>query len=144
MDLTLDIIALVLAIPSFFLSIWNVTRTNNLTEKNHKIDIFTVCTNRYHDIILQMPEEMMDEKVTQLTSAILKHCMLYFDLCSEEFHLYKEDKKIDKAVWEKWEEGMKKTFTNNRLYKVAWIKLYDHYNKDFRDFIDTEILNKEK
>ena len=143
MDFTLDIIALVLAFPSFILSIWNVTRTNNLIDRNHKIDIFTTCTHRYHDIILQMPEEMLDEQIKQLTPSILKHCMLYFDLCSEEFQLYKKDKKIDDDTWGKWTEGMKKNINNNDLYKDAWIKLYNHYNKDFRDFIDTKILNKE-
>ena len=89
-----------------------------------------------------MPEEMLDEQVKQLTPAILKHCILYFDLCSEEFHLYTEDKKIDDDTWNKWTEGMKKNINNNQLYKDAWIKLYNQYNEDFREFIDTKILNK--
>lgn len=64
---------------------------------------------------------------------------LYFDLCSEEYHLYKTGF-IPEDVWKNWKEGM--AFTSKAsIYPSIWKKIREYYSDEgFVEMIENEIL----
>lgn len=126
--MVINIIQLFLLIAAVGTIIFNQYNEN----KRHKLQFFAEYTRRYQDIILRMPEDPSDPQ-------FLKYMQLYFDLCSEEFYLYKKGL-IDKNVWDLWVDGMALTM-KKRSFKTAWQShLAQHYNDDdFLHFI-SELL----
>lgn len=58
---------------------------------------------------------------------------VYFDLCSEEFYLYK-DGLIDKRVWNEWEEGIIYPLTQKPYFVGCQIaKMNFKFFKDFEE-----------
>ena len=57
----------------------------------------------------------------------------YFDLCSEEYYLYKKND-IDKNTWKEWESGIKFALSKP-AFQQAWKKIsndtkfYSEFNK---------------
>ena len=84
-----------------------------------------------------MPDDVIRGTAT-IDSTTLKYMQLYFDLCSEEYHLYKMGQ-IPDDVWDNWHEGMRLT-TNVQLYSDCWRRLGGIYNDAFSDFMEHEIL----
>lgn len=132
------IIALVISVITIGITIWNVSRTNQLTKKNHQSIIFSEFTRRYQDIILRMPDNMFMHS-GGLTPETCKYLTLYFDLCSEEFHLH-EIGDIPENIWKNWVEGMKITM-KPPIYQVGWKLLSQSYNPQFVRFMHHEIFS---
>jgi hypothetical protein len=63
----------------------------------------------------------------------------YFDLCFEEYFLYKKNK-LDKSIWVLWKKGMVFAFSKT-AFKLAWgiIEKDTQYTKDFTEFVKNEI-----
>lgn len=133
------IIALLLSVVSILVTIWSVNRTNQLTKTNHQSEIFTDCTRRYHDIIVSMPNAMVGN-LGNITPEVIRYMTLYYDLCSEEFHLHDEGDITDK-IWKKWEDGMR-IMTRPEIYKTCWKFLSTNYNNDFVHFMNHHIFNQ--
>ena len=98
---------------------------------------FTDYTKRYQEIMLHMPEGFFTDSVTyeKLDNQSKAYLRAYFDLCSEEFYL-KSTGKIDKDVWENWEQGIDFVF-KKKIVLEAW----NHFNKvNYKDF--SEWINK--
>lgn len=95
---------------------------------------FAEYTKRYQDIILHMPD---DEKNSQW----IKYVRLYFDLCSEEYHLH-EKGLINDDVWKLWVDGMRDD-VKRQSFRNAWIHpLGQCYNDNgFINFMNQEIIN---
>lgn len=111
------IIALIISVLTIAITIWNVSRTNQLTKKNHQSIIFSEYTGRYHDIILRMPLSMFLHSC-QFTPEVRKYLTTYFNLCGEEFRLHKiED--ILEDIWRNWGDGMRIT-TKPPIYHTGW------------------------
>lgn len=64
----------------------------------------------------------------------------YFDLCSEEYYLWK-NKNVDEDTWKEWESGIKFTFSKP-AFKQAWsvVKLDTIYYGEFSNYINDRIL----
>lgn len=136
-SLIIQIISALIYTAALFISIKQIRNDNKLAIRQSRNEFFAEYTRRYHDIILSMPDEVY-EGVAEPKGKTLKHIQLYFDLCSEEYHLH-DAKMIPEEVWDNWVEGMAFT-VNNDLYKKAWNSLEDYYNKDFRHFMVREVL----
>ena len=119
---------MVISVLSIGISIWNVSRTNQLTKKNHQSIIFSEYTRRYQDIILRMPDSMFLHN-GNLAPDVSKYMTLYFDLCSEEFHLHKIGD-IPEKIWNNWVEGMKITM-RPPIYHTGWKILFILYIKKY-------------
>lgn len=78
---------LVAALITIFVSSYWSSKTIKETQKHAKrqyeFQFFAEYTRRYQDIILHMPDNDKDPRW-------LKYVQLYFDLCSEEYHLHEE------------------------------------------------------
>lgn len=103
--------------------------SNRYMIKQSREMFFAEYTKRYQDIILNMPNTDDDEAQVQ------KYMRLYFDFCSEEYHLYKRGR-IPSDVWELWEDGMRLSVRRER-YRRAWEQLKSEYetNADFLRFM---------
>lgn len=124
-------------IATIVISVRQNRNANEIAMKQSRNDFFAEYTKRYHDIILHMPDEVF-EGTAKAEGATLKYMQLYFDLCSEEYHLHENGMVPDK-VWNNWKEGMEIT-THLELYKKSWDRLKKNYNSDFKRFLEGDVL----
>lgn len=106
--------------------------------KQRKLQLFSEYTRRYQDIFLNMPDDIYSGEVP-INDRTKRYLRLYFDLCSEEYHLW-QDGVIPSKVWDLWIDGMR-IAVNHTIYKKSWISLRDEYNEDFKSFFETDIIN---
>lgn len=107
--------------------------------QQRRLSMFAEYTKRYQDIILSMPDNVY-MGVGELNILSLKHLQLYFDLCSEEYHLWRNGI-VPNDIWKLWSEGMRITLQNS-VYRKAWDKLRNDYYKTFQTYFDTEIIGR--
>ena len=110
---------------------------NEIALTQSRNEFYAEYTRRYQDIILAMPDQVF-EGTAKAEGATLKYMQLYFDLCSEEYHLH-QNGLVPDNVWDNWKEGMEIT-THVELYKKAWDKLKGSYNQDFYLFMERDVL----
>lgn len=111
-----------------------------------KKQFFSEYTKRYQDIILNFPENINDNDFTydklddQTRNKTMRYMRVYFDLCSEEFFLQKNND-IDEKVWKEWKEGIKWAY-NKPAFILAWEKVTKESNffVEFKEFINNEII----
>ena len=135
------LIALLYAI-SIVVVMWvshrEIKNTYELYQKQSEQSFFSEYTRRYQDIILSMPAEVYVGNAP-INSNTLRYLQIYFDLCSEEYHLYKNGF-IPDDIWKNWKEGMQ-IATKTKLYRDCWNKIKGIYNQDFYLFFEREIIN---
>ena len=102
--------------------------------KQRRLSMFAEYTKRYQDIILSMPDNVY-MGIGELDALSLKHLQLYFDLCSEEYHLWRNDI-VPNDIWKLWSKGMRITLQNS-VYRKAWDKLRNDYYKTYSKHILT-------
>lgn len=112
-------------------------KADEIAMKQIRNEFYAEYTRRYQDIILAMPDAVF-EGTAIADGATLKYMQLYFDLCSEEYHLH-QNGLVPDNVWDNWKEGMEIT-THIELYKKAWDKIKGTYNEDFYLFMEREVL----
>ena len=119
-------------------AILTICVTLHKNSRQRKLQMFAEYTRRYQEIFLNMPDDIYDgtAKVNTATTRFLR---LYFDLCSEEYHLWK-DKDIPENVWSLWLEGMQ-IACQHELYKNMWQELKKDYNLDFRSYFEDNVIN---
>jgi len=117
--------------------VWQMHQNN----KQAKLNFFTTYTQRYQDIVINLPIgvesdtyslESIKNKEKEKT---LRWLRAYFDLCSEEYHLYKEGL-INKKIWELWEAGMKDSL-KKPAFREAWtlIQVNSYYAQTFTTYV---------
>ncbi|EIF8196672.1 hypothetical protein LF025_004398 [Vibrio vulnificus] len=95
--------------------------------KQQKLVVFMDYTKRYQEICLNLPENIndvdfcFDDLGPEDREKTLRYMRAYFDLCSEEYHLYLQ-KHIDKSTWVEWESGIRYSFSK-KPFRDAWVRL---------------------
>jgi hypothetical protein len=124
--------------------VMGIITTRNLS-KQLKLTTFSDYTKRYQEITLNFPENINEEdfdfeKLTpDIKNKTFRYMRAYFDLCSEEYYLWKEGN-LDDNVWEKWESGIKYALSKT-AFKNGWQyinKTTQHYD-DFGKFVNNII-----
>ena len=110
----------------FLVAVITIVYTQYKDRRQNKILMFSEYTRRYQEILINMPESIFNG-TEHINAKAQMYMRLYFDLCSEEYHLW-EKGMIPNQVWEMWKEGMQIT-TNRPVYKTAWEELSGEYNK---------------
>ena len=87
-----------------------------------------------------MPDSMYTSVAKATDPNVNRYMRLYFDLCSEEYHLH-EKELISKDVWQMWIDGIRQNF-KQQIYKDAWRSLAANYNNQFCTFVTYEILDR--
>lgn len=101
---------------------------------------FTEYTKRYSEAMTAMPagvrrrEGGMDVDLLPETQReeVLACFRNYFNLCSEEYYLFK-NKKIDAATWSIWEDGMRSMICSPS-FRQGWSALRAEY-ESFPQFV---------
>ena len=120
-------------------------------QKQLQLNFFADYTKRYQEITLNFPESIneRDFEISKLDPVVrdktLRYMRAYFDLCSEEYYLWK-NKNIEDTTWKEWESGIKFAFTKS-AFKQAWsiLKVDTIYYGEFSAFVKNaigEINNK--
>ncbi|QIZ77543.1 hypothetical protein [Ferrimonas lipolytica] len=115
--------------------------------KQQKLIVFMDYTKRYQDICLNLPENInetefsFDDLDKNTKEKTLRYMRAYFDLCSEEYHLYLQ-KHIHKNTWKEWESGIQFALSKT-AFRSAWeiLQLDTIYYSDFSKFVDKTINN---
>ncbi len=110
---------------------------------------FQDYTKRYYDIMSKLPFEVHTQEydfnsLDKDKTEVLKYIMLYFDLCSEEYHLFLE-RKISKKVWNEWKSGIENNFRKKAFinaWQVLIAKNYTQYYPNFTKLVETELIKK--
>ena len=119
--------------------------TVNSFKKQLQLNFFADYTKRYQEIILNFPEIIneesfkLDELETDARDKTLRYMRAYFDLCSEEYYLWKK-KNIDDDTWKEWETGIKFAFSKP-AFRQAWevLSLDTIYYGAFTKFVNDAI-----
>ena len=122
--------------------LWQIHEHN----RQSKLTIFTIYTQRYQNIVINFPIEIeqddfiLDDHIAN-DRMLLVWIRAYFDLCSEEFQLHK-DKLIDQHIWGLWDAGIQNSF-QKPAFKDAWKKIQknNYYNAIFANYIE-RLINK--
>ena len=105
--------------------------------KQRKLQMYAEYTRRYQDIFMNMPDDIYTGKAA-IYERTKKYMRLYFDLCSEEYHLWRQGFVKDK-VWELWVEGMQ-IETDHDIFHNAWDAIKKEYNSDFRNYFEEFVI----
>lgn len=105
--------------------------------KHLKLQFFAEYTKRYQDIMLNLPEDIMNDdfKIEKLNkkeySKTMRYLRAYLDLCSEEYDLWLSGN-IEKRIWLNWEEGIRSKFSKKAFHRAWEMSSYDSfYYSDF-------------
>jgi len=134
---TSDIIQLVImlaTVAALFFTVRNFRKQLQLT-------FFAEYTRRYQEIVLNFPVSInekdfdFDKLDTKERDKTLRYMRVYFDLCSEEYYLWKS-RHIDDKTWKEWESGIKYAFSKTS-FRNGWEKITmdTKYYKDFSIFV---------
>ena len=142
---TSDLIAS-LALFISILSLWLQTISSN---KQFMLSNFIEYTRRYQEIIIHFPKDLVNSEfdITLISESerenLLRYMWLYFDLCNEEYCLYKLGF-INTQLWNIWELGMKSSFSRP-AFQQCWeiISKNSNFESDLRfiNFIESMIGN---
>ena len=120
-------IELVVSIGSLFITTIALWVTISSYKKQLQLQFFADYTKRYQEIILNFPENIndasfdLDKLGKDERDKTLRYMRAYFDLCSEEFFLWRK-KYIDEETWKEWETGIKFALSKSAFIQ-AWKKL---------------------
>lgn len=140
---------LLVTIIGLIISILNNRKQVKAFNEQLKLNFFSTFTSRYQEIILNFPEEINEPDFdynklqTEDRSKVLRYMRAYFNLCSEEFDLWKAGK-IEERIWENWKEGIEFSFSKV-AFRNAWklIKFDSYYYSDFSTWINNLIVKNE-
>lgn len=121
-------------------------------KKQLQLNFFADYTKRYQEIILSFPESInskhfdLDKLKTDERDKTLRYMRAYFDLCSEEYFLWKQGN-IDDNTWQEWETGIKFAFSKP-AFQQAWrvLGLDTIYYGNFSEFVSESMgfeINKQ-
>ena len=106
--------------------------------KQRRLMMFAEYTRRYQDIMVQMPDDVC-LGTAAVDARTLKYMRLYFDLCSEEYHLWRT-KAVPPYIWTLWKDGMRITM-QREIYRQSWAVLKSDYYAEFTAFFECEVIN---
>ena len=141
----MNYVAIVVSIAGLAITATALWITISHFKKQLHLNFFADYTKRYQEIILNFPETInqkdfdlskLDSKTRDKT---LRYMRAYFDLCSEEYYLWK-GKYIDDKTWKEWESGIKFAFSKPAFVQ-AWevLKLDTTYYVEFTRFVSSSI-----
>jgi len=110
--------------------------------KQLQLNFFADYTKRYQEIMLNFPESInskefdLESLETPIRDKTLRYMRAYFDLCSEEYYLWKQGN-IDSRTWQEWEMGIKFAFSKT-AFQQAWrvLGLDTIYYGAFSEFVN--------
>jgi hypothetical protein len=114
-----------------------------------QLSFFADYTKRYQEITLNFPESINEKDFSfeglspEVRDKTLRYMRAYFDLCSEEYFLWRK-KHIDNETWLEWKTGIEFAFSKTAFVE-AWkiLKLDTIYYGAFVEFANSSILKSQ-
>jgi len=122
--MVLELIAIAVSILTLVLTGVALWVTISQFKKQLELQIFADYTKRYQEITLHFPEAVNQPQfrisglLSEQRDRTLRYMRAYFDLCSEEYYLWKKGH-IDAETWREWETGIKFALSK-AAFKEAW------------------------
>lgn len=143
-------IGLFLAIIGLTVTVFYNRKQLKIFNEQLKLNFFADYTKRYQEIILNFPENInqQDFNYQNLSETdknkVLRYMRVYFDLCSEEYDLFRAGY-ISERVWKNWKEGIEFAFSK-KAFIDAWdiIKMDTIYYHEFTNWINKVLTKKDE
>ena len=137
----MESIAIIVSVLTLIITTTALIVTIRHFKKQLQLNFFADYTKRYQEIILNFPEEIneADFRISQLPDDVRertrRYMRAYFDLCSEEYYLWKKGN-LDDETWREWETGIKFAFSKP-AFREAWqiLNLDTIYYGEFSKFV---------
>ena len=141
-------ILLIVTVIGLFITILNNRKQLQIFNEQLKLNFFADYTKRYQEIILNFPENINKEDFDyndlpkEIKNKTLRYMRTYFDLCSEEFDLWREGY-IEDRIWKNWKGGIEFAFSK-KAFRDAWkiISLDTIYYPEFSKWVDSVVSEK--
>lgn len=123
-------IGLFLAIIGLTVTVFYNRKQLKIFNEQLKLNFFADYTKRYQEIILNFPENINQQDFNYQSMSkndknrVLRYMRVYFDLCSEEYDLFRAGY-VSERVWKNWKEGIEFAFS-----KKAFIEAWDIIKMD--------------
>ena len=141
-----DSIAFLALVTSLFSTLFSIWVQNKGISKQLQVANISEYTKRYQEIFKKFPKTILEEKfnLDSLPSKekedLLRLMWLYFDLCYEEYMLYKDLNLINKKLWNMWEISMTSAFARPAFYQGwSFILRNSFYPDDFNTFVNLKM-----
>ena len=138
----IEFVGLITAVITIIFTQVNAHRQNKMLLKQSRALMFAEYTRRYQEILLRMPNTIYSGLFSTTDQEAMIYMRLYFDLCSEEYWLWKEGI-IPEKTWQIWLEGMQITF-NRKPFFIAWNFLGGMYDPDFSKYFRINVVEWNK
>jgi hypothetical protein len=143
-------IGIFIAIIGVIITMCNNRKQLKVFNEQLKLNFFADYTKRYQEIILNFPESINhpDFDYQSLSkenrNKTLRYMRVYFDLCSEEYDLYRAGY-ISERIWKNWKEGIEFAFSK-KAFRDAWskIKMDTIYYPEFTNWVESIIKEENK
>ncbi|TPW23422.1 hypothetical protein FH712_10015 [Marinobacter nauticus] len=144
----MEIVAVIISTLTMIITAVALGFTVTSFKKQLQLNFFADYTKRYQEIILNFPESINEqdfdlEKLPEdQRDRTLRNMRAYFDLCSEEYFLWREGN-IDDKTWAEWESGIKFAFSKP-AFQQAWqrLRLDTIYYGEFTEFVNGAIYQE--
>lgn len=114
----------ILSIAAIVISVISLSIQRKSSNQQLVVANFSEYTRRYQDLIGKFPSSVIRDDfdlrlLSEEESEHVLRCMwIYFDLCYEEYFLYKSNF-IDVRLWKVWREGIK-TAMSRPAFQQSW------------------------
>lgn len=106
---TIASIALIISFLTMIAAFRDIALFNKTNSNLQRITLRLDFSHRYQEIMLAMPDSNDPDRIK-------KYVLLYFDLCSEEYRLWKSgDGIVDSKTWHLWENGNFQVFFTSHV-----------------------------
>lgn len=106
---TIASIALIISFLTMIAAFRDIALFNKANSNLQRITLRLDFSHRYQEIMLAMPDSNDPDRIK-------KYVLLYFDLCSEEYRLWKSgDGIVDNKTWHLWENGYFQVFFTSHV-----------------------------
>lgn len=130
---------------TMLITAWALIFTIGSFKKQMQLNFFADYTKRYQDVILGFPETInepnfkLNKLSLQKRDKTLRHMRAYFDLCSEEYFLWRNGNLGD-DVWKEWEIGIRFALSKP-AFQQGWKTLRKDtiYQGEFAKFVESAI-----
>lgn len=131
----------IIQLGMLLIAVITIICTQKTANKQIRLQMFAEYTRRYQDIFINMPDDIYNG-LAKVDARTKKYMRLYFDLCNEEFHLWK-DGVVPNDTWKLWIEGMQ-IACNYQIYKNSWDAIKGEYDRDFWLYFERNVINYNK
>ena len=138
-------IALIFSALMMIASFLTIYFSNKASNNAQRITLRLDFSHRYQEIMLAMPDSGDPDRIR-------KYVLLYFDLCSEEYRLWKSGEGIvDSKTWHLWEDGMRDLMEAHPTYRYIWNASKENYKSssdtstnNFHAFFDSLVQESDR